>query len=128
MRGQAQRQFLQALQGVFRTGVGLSMVVACGCASRGALAPDVRLIEQTPPYLYSDADWAEVLQQFSHHGLVDYAGLADHPGVLRRYYALLSKTGPSSTPDQFASRQQTVAYWVNAYNAMVILAVLKNYP
>jgi len=101
----------------------------CGCASsRASFDPDVSLIEQTPPYLYSDADWSDVLQRYVHEGRVNYTGLTDRPGVLRRYYALLSKTGPSLTPDQFSTRSQSVSYWINAYNAAVLLAVIKNYP
>lgn len=98
-----------------------------GCSAH-LIAPPTGLIEQTPPYGYSDADWAEVLAQNVRDGLVDYQKLSQNPRVLQRYYALLSRTGPALTPDQFSTRPQSVAYWVNAYNACVLLAVLESYP
>src|SRR5205085_11259181 len=61
-------------------------------------------------------------------GLVDYGSLKANPVALKRYYALLSRTGPSLTPDQFSGRLEAAAYWINAYNALVLLAVLQHYP
>lgn len=114
-------------QGCLTLTAAIFIVAGAGCA-RENLQPDVSLLDQTPPYLYSDADWAEVLSRHVRAGLVDYQALAKDPKPLRRYYALLSRTGPGSTPDQFASKQQIVAYWINAYNASVLLAVLQSYP
>lgn len=90
------------------------------------IRPQTALLER--PYEYSDRDWARVLQARVRNGLVDYDGLAAHPQDLDRYYALISVTGPSSTPDQFPTRVAAAAYWINAYNAMVLKAVLSRYP
>lgn len=110
-------------------GVALIAAVLCGgCAPQIAFAPKASLLGQGPPYTYSDQDWALVLRDYNHHGLVDYAGLARNRDPLDRYYALLGVTGPSATPEQFPSGAQATAYWVNAYNALVVLFVLQQFP
>jgi len=105
---------------------GLLLVgLSSGCSST-AIAPRLSLLEGDTTY--SDADWACVLQTYVHDALVDYDGLARDRDALDRYYALLSRTGPSLTPNQFVTRSETVAYWINAYNALVLVAVLQKYP
>jgi hypothetical protein len=103
----------------------LLLAVIGGCAQPD-LRPETALLER--PYRYSDRDWARVLQAYARNGLVDYEGLAAHSQDLDRYYALISVTGPSSTPDQFPTRAAMTAYWINAFNAMVLKAVLVRYP
>ena len=95
-------------------------MLASGCANPGTgIKPNVALLTQPQPYIYSDQDWAAVLQDDVKDGLVDYENLAQHHEALDRYYALLGVTGPKTTADQFADRPQTAAYWINAYNALV---------
>lgn len=103
-------------------------LVTLGCAQPHAFGPDTRLLDGPGPYAYSDRDWAEVLRDYTRDGLVDYAGLAAHHRPLDQYYALLGVTGPSRTPDQFPSSAHAAAYWINAYNAAVLLFVLEHYP
>src|SRR4051794_16463378 len=83
-------------------------LVACvagisGCFRSGSVRPETALLEQSAPYLYSDADWADVLHRYVHDGRVNYADLRENAAPLKRYYALLSRTGPALTPDQFPS-------------------------
>jgi hypothetical protein len=103
----------------------LLAVIGCGNSS---LRPKLSLLSEETPYQYSDMDYAAVLQDYVQDGLVDYEALAANPEPLERYYALLSVTGPDSTPDQFVTRAQKTAYWINAYNACVLRAVLEHYP
>lgn len=105
--------------------VGLLLAAIAGCAQPD-IRPETALLER--PYRYSDRDWARVLQGHVRNGLVDYAALAAHPEDLDRYYALVSVTGPANTPDQFPTRAAATAYWVNAFNAMVLKVVLLHYP
>ncbi len=105
----------------------LFLSVAGGCG-RPTLSPNLALLSQQPPYQYSDLDYATVLRAHVHNGLVDCKALADNRQPLERYYALLSVTGPNSTPEQFVTRAQKTAYWINAYNALVLRAVLERYP
>lgn len=102
-----------------------AMVFATGCASL-TIEPRTHLIPAER--VYSDQDWARVLQDVVRDGLVDYQTLSVNREPLERYYALLSVTGPGLTPDQFTERNDRVAYWVNSHNALVLLAVLGRYP
>jgi hypothetical protein len=107
--------------------VGLAWLTT-GCTGPNAIGPDTRLLGGPGPYAYSDQDWASVLRDYTRDGLVNYSGLAAHREPLERYYALLGVTGPSRTPDQFPSMADGAAYWINAYNAAVLLFVLEHFP
>jgi len=102
--------------------------LACGGCAEVTLAPNLALLAQAPPYSYTDHDWARVLGDYVKDGLVDYDALSRSREPLERYYALLSVTGPARTGEQFNSRAQVTAYWINAYNALVLLAVMDRYP
>lgn len=108
-------------------------LAACATvASTGCGKPVIQarpgVLAQAPPYLYTDQDWALVLRDYVHNGLVDYDALSRNRDPLERYYALLGVTGPTRTPDQFPSSNHITAYWIDAYNALVLLAVLQRYP
>jgi hypothetical protein len=105
-----------------------AILLMAGCAGPAMIGPDTRLLGGPGPYAYSDQDWADVLRDYTRDGLVNYAGLAAHREPLERYYALLGVTGPSRTPDQFPSAAHAIAYWINAYNAAVLLFVLQHFP
>ena len=61
-------------------------------------------------------------------GRVDYARLLDDPVDLDRYYRLLATYSPDSHADLFPTEASRLAYWINAYNAAVLKAVLEYYP
>ncbi len=61
-------------------------------------------------------------------GQVDYAGLKAHPQDLEAYVALLGRVRPASHPAWFPTREDRLAYWINAYNAFVIKGVVDAYP
>jgi len=98
-----------------------------GCATE-PIAPQLNLLDQSQSNTYSDQSWSEVLSNYVRDGEVDYDGLSANPQALQKYYALLSVTGPSRTPDQFKTQASITAYWLNAYNALVLCAVLSRYP
>jgi hypothetical protein len=104
----------------------LTLSAGAGCSGL-SIQPDLSLLGSRP-WTYSDADWARTLRLHVRGGLVDYRGLLDNQEPLQRYYALVAETGPSRTPQQFPGRSDRVAYWINAYNALVLLAVLERYP
>jgi len=58
-------------------------------------------------------------------GLVYYRALRSDRGRLDRYVASLNV--PSGTYDEW-SRERKMAYWVNAYNAIVLQTVITHYP
>lgn len=61
-------------------------------------------------------------------GRVDYAGLKAHPDGLNAYVALLGRVSPVNHPERFPSRADSLAYWINAYNAFVLKGVVDGYP
>lgn len=74
---------------------------------------------------FSHQDWTAVLERFvDERGQVDYAGLARDRGALDRYLARLAAASPDSRPALFPTREDQLAYWINAYNAVVVQGVL----
>ncbi len=58
-------------------------------------------------------------------GFVDYKGFIRDSMELNRYLDQLSAVHPD---DKSWSRNEQMAYWINAYNAFTIKLVVKNYP
>ena len=57
-------------------------------------------------------------------GLVNYKGIKSEVKVLDQYLDMLSKNPPASS----WSKNEQMAYWINAYNAFTIKDVVKHYP
>lgn len=78
---------------------------------------------------FSYADWTTVLERFvDERGFVAYGRLARDREPLDRYLAAISTTGPSNQPELFPDRHHELAYYVNAYNALVVEGVLGRGP
>lgn len=73
-----------------------------------AAAPDYALLD-------------EVLLANVRNGYVDYDGIRVHPGFERFIAQLAAAPGP------FASRNEELAYYINAYNALAIRGILDGY-
>ena len=97
--------------------VGLSLLLACTNQS----LPDKT--GSKPP---SHATWDALLHQHvSAAGKVDYRGFRRDSLLLGQYLDSLSQ----HPPDQKAwSREEQLAYWINAYNAFTIKLIVKHYP
>lgn len=71
------------------------------------------------------AIWDNLLRNFvSSSGQVNYGGLKNSPGPLNDYLQELE----SYPPQGDWSRNQIMAYWINAYNAYTIKLIVDNYP
>lgn len=78
---------------------------------------------------FSHQDWTAVLEQFvDDRGLVDYDGLAADRASLDRYVQALESVSPTSHPERFPTREDRLAYYLNAYNARVFHGVLARGP
>lgn len=78
---------------------------------------------------FSHAAWDRVLKKFvTQEGRVDYEALRGDRADLDAYVKQLSERSPVSHPKDFASRDSQLAYWINAYNALVIHAVVEEWP
>ena len=69
--------------------------------------------------------WNELLKNHvSENGNVDYKGFKKDQVALESYLELLSK----NLPEKSWTKNATLAYWINAYNAFTVKLILDNYP
>tara|TARA_R110002049_G_scaffold279949_1_gene459098 strand:+ start:63393 stop:64145 length:753 start_codon:yes stop_codon:yes gene_type:complete len=69
--------------------------------------------------------WNDLLQKHvSTEGLVDYKGFKIDIKKLSNYITVLSE----NTPIDSWKKEEKLAYWINAYNALTIDLILQNYP
>lgn len=81
--------------------------------------------DKAPAAALSHRAFDELLSKYvSSTGAVDYAGLKTQRGKLDAYLKTLS----DNTPTEAWSRDERLAYWINAYNAGTIRLILDNYP
>lgn len=74
--------------------------------------------------LSHDAFDALLKKHVSKDGQVNYKGFIKDSVELNKYLVLLSKSAPTSK----WSREEQMAFWINAYNAFTIKLITKHYP
>jgi hypothetical protein len=85
------------------------------------------LVEAGFAWSYDDFDY--VLEGYvSPEGLVDYEGLTSDRTALDRFVEALGRTSPDSHPDLFTTEAERLAYWMNAYNALMLKRVVDAWP
>jgi hypothetical protein len=91
-----------------------------------APAPKVSEAEALPPTATLDhSTWDQLLRTYvSSSGQVNYSGLKSAVGQLDGYLELLKANVPAAD----WGKNQTMAYWINAYNAFTVKLILDNYP
>ena len=73
--------------------------------------------------------WTELLGAIvTPEGKVDYQVLAHQRALLSAFVAQLGTASPDTTPEGFPTSEHALAYWINAYNAFVLAAVMEEYP
>ena len=73
--------------------------------------------------------WQRVLGKYVNDaGRVDYAALKAHSDDLDRFAEQIAARSPLSSPRDFPNRPSQMAYWINAYNALVMKGVVENWP
>ena len=78
---------------------------------------------------FSHDDWATVLRKVVDElGLVDYQALARDRVALDRYLEQIRTTSPANRPELFPTSDHQLAYYINAYNALVMGKVLEKGP
>ncbi len=79
--------------------------------------------------VFSHDDWGKVLDRFvDDNGMVDYLGLAEDRELFDQYLERIKRTGPRTHPERFPNRDHELAYYMNAYNALVFEGVLARGP
>jgi hypothetical protein len=95
-------------------------------------AIDAPLPAEFPRDGFSHRSFERLLRRFvDDRGEVDYA--AWHASAAARkqldsYLAAVSRFSPDNAPQRFESDDETFVYWIQAYNAWVIRAVLEHWP
>ena len=59
-------------------------------------------------------------------GDVDYKGIIENPYNFSEYFKFIENISPKSHPEYFKTRNDKMAYWINAYNALVIKIMIEN--
>ncbi|MYA10899.1 MAG: DUF547 domain-containing protein [Gemmatimonadetes bacterium] len=116
--------FLPALLkrlGIRLPGMGALVLLCAGAAAtRGAAA------QEPASGLPDHSAFTAVLASVVTDAGVDYAALAADPSGLERYIAELEATDPNAVAG--ASREERLAFWINAYNACMLKRVVSHYP
>lgn len=69
--------------------------------------------------------WDALLQKYvSESGIVNYKGFIKEQAKFESYLQELAK----ETPNESWSRNEQMAYWINAYNAFTVKLIIDNYP
>jgi hypothetical protein len=76
------------------------------------------------PKTYSFELYDRLLFAHVKEGLVDYAELAKRSDQLSQAVEQLSRT----SPDQLATEEDTLCFWVNAHNLLVLKTIVDHYP
>jgi Protein of unknown function, DUF547 len=70
------------------------------------------------------SQWDRLLKKHvSEKGFVDYAGFKKDAAELKKYLDLVSQKAPASS----WSKDDQLAYWINAYNAFTVQLIIDNY-
>lgn len=73
----------------------------------------------------SHSGFDQLLQKYvDDQGLVNYKGLRSERSRLKSYLAILE----GNAPQKSWTRDQKLAYWINAYNAYTLDLILEHYP
>ena len=98
-----------------------AVALALGIAILGLPVDGVALTQED-----TYAAWERVLANYvDDEGLVDYAGLkANGMDDFREFMRVLAETDPAT----LGGEQEQMAFWINAYNALVVWQVVEKYP
>lgn len=82
---------------------------------------------RTPLRTAADVEvlWDEILRDAVHDGVLDYSLLARRRNALTAVLGALAELGPETTPSAFPDRNAQLAYYINAYNILVVYAVVE---
>ncbi len=93
---------------------------------------DAPLPDHFPDDGFDHQSFQKLLDQFVNDiGLIDYARWHEDEAActgLSRYIAAVQCYSPENAPERFPAPMDSLSYWINAYNALVIGQVLKYWP
>ena len=75
--------------------------------------------------LFNHSGWDQLLKKHvTTDGRVNYEGFRNDKGILRDYITSLG----ANMPTEIWSKEDKLAYWMNAYNAMTVDLIVRNLP
>lgn len=106
-------------------GASAFFLVGCGNAPAPAASPNTSRAAAERSKTFDHSAFSGVLKAHVSDSRVDYQALTK--GNSEQLAGYLRALG-EARPDGFADRDDELAFWLNAYNACVITAVLERYP
>ena len=74
---------------------------------------------------HAEAAWSRVLtQNVDDQGRVDFAAVSSNRADLNRFVSFIYAAAPNNRPDLFSGPQDTLAFHINAYNALAMYNVI----
>ena len=110
---------------------GAALLILAGCGSVQTLKVDSPLPADFPSAGFSHKAFEQLLQQFVRDGNVDYGAWHADAAAMQKfnsYIAALAAYSPENAPQRFTEPGDKKAFWLYAYNALVIKAVLDRWP
>ncbi len=104
------------------------LIAACSPLSP-PLSPSVGKPEKMSKPLefdHSHKEFDKLLQKYVIDGWVDYSGILAESEALDRYVKSIGAVNVNHL--ETWHRNQKLAYWINAYNALTLLAIIERYP
>src|SRR6478672_2784942 len=93
----------------------VALAVLTACVAAAASMPDYALFDSVLQRVVLD------------NGKVRY-GQLKNDAALDHFVAQIGSVSPDSNPDLFPTREDKLAYWINAYNALVLQSFARDYP
>ncbi|MCG8618910.1 MAG: DUF547 domain-containing protein [Desulfobacterales bacterium] len=118
----------RVVKGVYLTAFLIMMLTGCATIRPGGPGPLDANSGLTDTVFSHDKFDAVLSRAVDDRGRVNYRMLKENSNDLDAYLHLVSAFSPDSHPGLFPNRDHRLAYWINAYNAYTIKAVLVHYP
>ena len=93
--------------------------------NNGQMAADVKILTPEKNVVFNHQIFNDLLKKHvTKDGVVNYKGFKANRTELQKYINSLGENMPTDT----WSKEEKLAYWINAYNALTVDLILRNYP
>jgi hypothetical protein len=108
----------------------IAFVVVSGLGATGLLYLDGHFPASVPEGAdtLDELPFAQALESVGTNGLVDYATLRKNRDKLDAFVDQLARVSPINHPEKFQTPEQKLAFWLNAYHALVLEAAVDLSP